>query len=71
MKTAITSGNFGYYFHLDYAVALVDGISNIDSDSAIVSKLVAWCADRGHEVSREVALDVLTSLVQSLAESAE
>ena len=71
MTTQINSGNFCDFFNLDYAVALVDGISSIDSESAIVSKLVAWCAERGYEVSREVACDVLTSTAQSLAESAE
>jgi hypothetical protein len=71
MTTQINSGNFCDFFNLDYAVALVGGISNIDSDSAIVTKLVTWCAERGYDVSRDVALDVLTSLSQSLAESAE
>ena len=57
--TTITVENFADFFNLDYAFALTDGVSNIDEDSACVGKLISWCSERGYEVSRDIACEVL------------
>lgn len=64
----ITAANFDETFNLDYAVALADGLSNIDEDSAVVTKLVDWCKLRGHDVSREVCCDVIQSQIDGLTQ---
>ena len=64
----INAGNFHETFPLDFPQMLCEGVSNITIDSAIVTQLVNWCADRGYEVSREVCLEVLESQVAYLTE---
>lgn len=68
MTNQITAANFDETFNLDYAVALADGLSNIDEDSAAVTKLVEWCASRGYEVSREVCHDVIHSQIDAMTQ---
>lgn len=65
-STEITAANFDEYFPLDYAVSLCAGLSNIDTDSAVVTRLVEWCQDRGYYVTREVCRDVLESQAAGL-----
>lgn len=62
--TKINAGNFSDYFNLDFAVALADGLSNVEESSACVTKLVDWCAERGCSVGREVACEVLKSQIE-------
>ena len=57
----ITAANFDETFNLDFANALVDGLSTVTEDSACVGRLVEWCASRGYEVSPDVCFDVLQS----------
>lgn len=63
----ITAENFDDTFPLDYAASLAACVSDIDDtddNSAVVSRLVKWCADRGYSVSREVCREVLESFLE-------
>jgi len=68
-NNAITAANFDETFNLDYAVTLADGLSNVDEDSAAVTKLVDWCEGRGYTVSREVCRDVIQSQIDGLTQA--
>jgi hypothetical protein len=63
--TTLTAGNFADHLNLDYAVSLMAGETNVDAEtSAVVSRLVEWSAERGYEISRQDAADVLESVAQ-------
>ena len=70
-STEITAANFDETFPLDYAVSLCAGLSNIDTDSAVVTRLVEWCQDRGYYVSREVCCEVLESQAAGLLQTGD
>ena len=63
-----SADQFQHVLGLDYAVSLIDGLSTITIDSAVVSRLVQWSNDRGHIVSRDVCYDVLESQLQGQRE---
>jgi hypothetical protein len=59
----INAENFADNLPLDYAVALMDGETNVDVEtSAVVTRLVEWSAERGYEISRQDAAGVLESV---------
>lgn len=61
----LTAATFSDALILDYAQSLVEGVTNIEpATSAIVSRLVEWTRDRGYEISREDAAEVLVALIE-------